>query len=227
MSDRQIQPPPELQGEVAKPKRQLVTWIALVIGVLALLWAGALSVSNHQAAQDAQGQAANSDAQAKDLAAQVKAACQAGTWSGNPAACSQASSIQASPPPAAGSNGATGPVGPAGPPGPQGLRGQDGKAGDRGLDGHDGAVGATGATGAAGTPGKAGATGDPGPAGPKGDTGPQGPQGPPGATGPTGPQGPTGDTGPQGPPPSQFSFDPGTGMVTCTLQPGGTTYVCN
>lgn len=226
MSDRQIQPPPEIQGEVAKPKRQLVTWIALVIGVLALLWAGALSVSNHQAAQDAQGQAANSGNQAKSLADQIQAQCQAHTWSGPPAACVQASSVQQAPAPTPppGAAGAQGPVGPQGPQGPVGATGAKGDTGAAGATGPTGSGGPPGKQGDQGLDGHNGAKGDTGATGPQGPAGPAGPQGDPGPAGPPGAPGPT---GPQGPPPSQFSFDPGTGMITCTLQPGGTTYVCN
>ena len=79
MTDRPIKPPPEIEGEVAKPQRQLITWVALAIGVLALLWAGYLTLSNHFDAQTAQGQATTSDNQAKSLADQIQSQCKAGT----------------------------------------------------------------------------------------------------------------------------------------------------
>lgn len=212
---RLIQPPPEIQGEVAKPKRQIITWLALLIGVLALLWAGYLTLANHQDAQTAQNQATNSDAQAKSLADQVKAQCEAGTWSGNPAACTQASSIQASPPPEPGPAGLQGPQGvpglqgPKGDPGAVGPQGQigaggpPGKTGDQGLDGHDGAQGPQGDKGAAG------------------DTGPAGPQGPQGDQGVQGPAGPKGDTGSLAP----FTFPREDGvLITCTPNNAGTAY---
>jgi hypothetical protein len=206
---RLIQPPPEIQGEVAKPKRQIITWLALLIGVLALLWAGYLTLANHQDAQTAQNQATNSDAQAKSLADQVKAQCEAGTWSGNPAACTQASSIQASPPPEPGPAGLQGPKGQTGDPGAVGPQGQigaggpPGKTGDQGLDGHDGAQGPQGDKGAAG------------------DTGPAGPQGPQGDQGAQGPAGPKGDTGSLAP----FTFPRDDGvLITCTPNNAGTAY---
>lgn len=215
---RLIQPPPEIQGEVAKPKRQIITWLALLIGVLALLWAGYLTLANHQDAQTAQNQATNSDAQAKSLADQVKAQCEAGTWSGNPAACTQASSIQASPPPAPGPAGLQGPQGV---PGLQGPKGQTGDPGAVGPQGQIGAGGPPGKTGDQGLDGHDGAQGPQGDKGAAGDTGPAGPQGPQGDQGAQGPAGPKGDTGSLAP----FTFPRDDGvLITCTPNNAGTAY---
>jgi len=202
VTDLPIIPP---EPEAAKPKRK-ATWFALLLGILALLWAGYLQIQTHKTATDAQGSAASSDNQAKDLASLVQAACAKG---GEQAAslgraCPAANEIQSAPPP--GPEGATGPIGPPGPPGPEGPKGDtgpvglsgtpgppgtpgsDGKAGDRGLDGHDGTQGPQG---------------DPGPQGPRGD------QGEPGASG---------APGTDGAPPASWTWtDPLTGTVyTCT-----------
>lgn len=195
--------PPE---PVTAKSRKLTTWLALLAGVLALLWAGYLQVQTHKTATDAQGSAVTSDNQAKDLASQVQAACAKGGAQAASLgrACQTAGEIQAAPPP--GPEGATGPIGPVGPQGPEGVQGDtgpvglsgvpgapgtpgsDGKAGDRGLDGHDGAQG------------------------PQGEPGPSGPQGEPGASGAPG------TDGTDGAPPAGWTWtDPLTGTVyDCT-----------
>lgn len=214
--NREIQPPPEIHGEVAKPKRQVITWIALAIGLLSLVWAGWLTVTNHQDAQVAQDQASS----ARGLADQVQQACRKGTWTGNPSACSQASAVKQAP-------ATPGEAGPPGPPGPQGNPGPTGPIGPPGD------TGATGATGAGGPPGKQGdqgldghdgATGEPGPEGPQGDPGPTGPTG---ATGAQGPAGPPGPPGPSGPAVAMWSWtDPDGNTYTCHSDDGSTTYTC-
>lgn len=123
-------------------------------------------------------------------------------------------------------------VGPVGPQGPAGLgqRGPQGPAGPHGPEGPPGPQGAIGPRGPFGPVGEAGLMGEQGPKGERGDVGPQGPQGDVGPTGPQGDPGVQGPQGVQGPPPASFTWpDPTVPGVThtCTLQPDGTTYVCN
>lgn len=216
---RQIQPPPEIQGEVARPKRQIITWIALVIGVLALLWAGWLTVSNHKDAQQAQDQAAS----AKDLAAQVQAACRNGTWKGPQSACTQASQVQQAPPP----TGVQGPPGPPGPQGSEGPRGLNGLPGPSGVPGQPGANGVDGKSGASGSDGEKGAQGPVGPTGAQGPAGEPGPKGDPGAQGAPGPSGPQGPQGPAGEMPQTITFSMDGKTYTCTKNGGQNSYLCN
>lgn len=136
--------------------------------------------------------------QALDLAAVLKAACDApgaipAEYTG---ACTKAVQVQREPIP---------PVpGPAGDPGANGLDGRPG------LDGADGAVGIPGPPGPVGPAGPKGepglsVIGPQGPVGPQGPAGQDGAPGTDGADGEPGPQGPPGadgqdgDTGPQGP----------------------------
>lgn len=219
--NRQIQPPPEVQGEVARPKRQLITWIALVIGVLALLWAGWLTISNHRDAQQAQDQAAS----AKDLAAQVQAACRTGTWKGNPSACTQASQVQQAPAP----TGVQGPPGPPGPQGSEGPRGLNGAPGPSGVPGQPGANGVDGKSGASGSDGKNGSQGEVGPTGPQGPPGEKGDKGDTGAKGDKGDSvsGPPGPSGPPGEMPQTITFSMDGQTYTCTKNGGQNSYLCN
>jgi hypothetical protein len=146
----------------------------------------------------------------------------------------------------AGLAGATGPAGPIGPVGPVGPKGDIGPAGPIGPAGADGAVGPVGPVGPQGP------KGDPGPAGPAGAdgaVGPIGPQGLKGDPGPAGPQGPSGvSAGFATANANHIVFDgnpvpvallnlpagnfiisamvtvQGSGLVECTLHPGGPTF---
>lgn len=123
----------------------------------------------------------NTAGQAKSLADQIRAECDAGRLSG--AVCQTAAQVQADPVP--GPRGAPGPagspgaqgipgesiVGPQGPPGPPGRDGEPGGPGPPGEPGRDGSDGAPGSNGSAGEPGPAGPQGEPGPAGPAGKDG--------------------------------------------------------
>lgn len=219
---RQITPPPEIENGVAKPKRPLLIWIALIIGVLGLLWAGYLQVSTHQ-------DLTNSDNAARDLASQVQDECQKGTWKGNPAACSQANQVQAAPTPVA----IPGDQGPPGEPGPQGKEGARGMAGPGGPTGPSGAPGEPGSNGVNGNPGTDGSNGENGAQGEPGPTGPQGPPGPPGANGSDGDPGPAGMNGApgsNGSPPAGWTWTDLTGTHTCTrtnTDDSAPTYGCS
>ena len=221
---RQITPPPEIENGVAKPKRPLLIWIALIIGVLGLLWAGYLQVSTHQ-------DLTNSDNAARDLASQVQDECQKGTWKGNPAACSQANQVQAAPTPVA-IPGDQGPQGPPGEPGPQGKEGARGMAGPGGPTGPSGAPGEPGSNGVNGNPGTDGSNGENGAQGEPGPPGPQGPPGPTGANGKDGLPGQNGNPGSDGSdgkPPAGWSWSDLTGSHACTrsnTDDSAPTYTC-
>src|ERR1051326_43017 len=189
-----------------------MTWVALVIGIVALLWAGYLQVQSHNKAQTAE----QSATAGQDLATEVQAARAQGGEVARKLGklCQQAADVKSNPPPQRGAAGAQGQTGPQG---PQGIQGIPGPQGVQGPAGPAGPVGGTGDTGSAGQNGTQGPKGDPGETGP---AGPAGPQGEPG---------PKGDTGPKGDPPEQFTFPDSTlpGVYhTCTRDSGGTTYTC-
>lgn len=192
------------------PAKKILVWVALLIGVVALVWAGYLQIQNHNKAESATA-TANAG---QDLAAEVQAACARG---GDLAAklgrlCQQAADVKNQPP--AGPAGERGPQGPVGPPGPTGAQGVPGPQGVQGQPGTQGPLGSTGPVGPNGQ------NGTEGPAGPKGDPGPPGPEGPPGSTSTV--------TVSQAPA-EQFTFpdpdEPGYYHV-CTRDTGGTTYTC-
>lgn len=165
---------------VVSRHRSFISWAALALGVLALLWAGYLQLQTRDRADTAQSSAVSSDNQAKDLAAQVQVACAQGgsTAVQLGAACQKAGEIRDQPPPPV-----PGAQGPIGPPGAQGERGASGPVGERGEKGDVGEQGAQGQQGPSGEAGTAGPKGDTGPAGPAGKDGAQGAPGPSGVPG--------------------------------------------
>lgn len=184
-------------------RKRVLNWLALVLGILALLWAGHLQLKTNDAAEQARQSEIAKGAQAQSLADQVRAACDRGGDVARQlgAACQKAADVKATPAPQAGPQGPQGPMGPEGPPGDT-VTGPQGVPGDPGQDGRIGDTGATGSTG------KDGAQG------PKGDTGPAGPPGPAGADGAPGPQGPPGEPGQS---PSSWTFTDSLGVThTCT-----------
>lgn len=198
------------------PAKKTMTWVALVLGVLALVWAGYLQVQNHKKAETA----TQSATAGQDLATQVQAACAQG---GDVARklgpiCQKAADVKANPAP-----GPTGDVGPQGPQGDQGPPGVPGVQGPKGDTGVSGAAGETGVSGPGGDTGATGPTGDTGSQGPKGDTGAQGDQGD---------QGPAGTRGSDGAPPAGWTWtDPVTGITySCTrsnTDDAAPTYNCS
>lgn len=174
-----------------KPRRVLV-WVAVVIGILALLWAGWLQVKVSTKADNTQSALTAKDNQAQTLADAVSAACRSGGTAASilGQACPQAAKIQNNPSP-------PGERGPQGVPGVQGVPGAQGVPGVQGVPG---AVGSQGTPGTTGVPGANGLNGSQGVQGPKGDAG---------ATGAPGPSGPKGDPGTNG----------ANGTVTAAPQP--------
>lgn len=166
-----------------KSSKKVLTWLALLAGILALLWAGYLQVQSQKTVTDTQGQLSSKDDQAQTLADQVQAACAKGgaTAQALGAACTKASEIKDSPAPAI-----AGPTGPVGPEGPQGVAGATGNKGEPGDQGIPGTVGTPGIDGKAGSDGQAGAPGKDGENGAQGEVGPAGPEGPPGTDGEAG-----------------------------------------
>jgi hypothetical protein len=171
----------------AKQRRTLV-WVAVCIGVLALLWAGYLQVKVSTQKNDA-------TSQVQSLADRVADACRQGgkTAEDLGLACPQATEIKNQPPPPAA--------------GPKGDRGDPGKTGEPGAP----------APVVPGPPGPTGPGGEPGAPGKDGERGPEGPAGPKGATGDTGAKGDTGPTGPGGEPgPTVYVTSIELDMTTCT-----------
>src|ERR1044072_4534413 len=204
--------------------------IAILLGVVYLVGRTIWSASDADTAttdkEQAQGQAAAAQGQARSLADQVAEACAKGgdTAKELGSACSRATSIQRTVPvPVPGPAGPQGGQGPAGtsgvpgPAGPQGNPGVPGPAGVPGAEGPKGSNGEPGTTGAAGQNGQDGATG---PAGPQGETGP------PGATGERGP------AGADGQPPLSWPYaEVLGGEDTCSrtspFDPSNPTYACS
>lgn len=197
-----IEPPIEGSRTDLNSKK-IVNWVALVLGVLALLWAGHLQIRANDATEAARTAEAVQGAQAQSLADQVRAACERGGEVARQlgAACQKAADVKATPAPIEGPPGVPGPSGPPGPEGPKG----DTVTGPQGAPGAPGANGQSGNTGAAGRDGQDGAEG------PQGEPGPAGPEGPQGVPGPAGPQGPPGES------PSSWTFQDNLGQThTCT-----------
>lgn len=157
------------------PAKKIMTWVALLIGVVALVWAGYLQVQNHVKAETAQ----QSATAGQTLADQVKAACAKGGEVARQlgAACQQAADVKANPPAQPGATGSQGVPGEQGPQGVQGIAGTQGLQGQPGTTGPVGDTGQPGSTGESGTQGPKGDTGEPGPGGPAGQPGEQGSKG--------------------------------------------------
>jgi hypothetical protein len=160
-------------------QRRTLTWVAVAIGVLALLWAGYLQVKVSSEKDGA-------TTQAQSLADRVTEACRQGgkTAEDLGPACPQATKIQNDPtPPAAGPQGERGdpglkgepgepaPIvpGPPGPVGPKGDKGDPGQNGERGPGGEPGTSGPQGEPGDQGQKGDKGEKGDPGEGGQPGE----------------------------------------------------------
>lgn len=198
--------PPQDPADIRS--RKVLNWIALVFGIVALVWAAHLQITTRDDADTAEGNLAAKDSQAQSLADQVRTACERGGEVARSlgAACQAAADVKNSPAP--GPSGPIGETGPMGPPGPEGPVGPTGPSGPRGADG------ITGPDGLDGTDGKDGETGPQGPVGPVGPAGAEGPAGPPGPQGEPGVQGPKGDNGDL---PNTYTYSDPLGTVhTCT-----------
>lgn len=203
----------------------LVLMVIVAVSTIRLAFYGDQQKTEKQVAQA--GQAAE-QADKKDLASEVDAACKAGgavaknlTQRG---LCGKATEIIRE-----------GPVGPTGPQGVQGIRGPQGPAGPAGPQGPPGPQGKPGTNGV--TPACwfdaskcVGPNGAAGKDGSDGADGIDGAQGPPGPEGPAGPQGPAGTDGADGK--DGAKGDPGYPFTFAFVVPGalpndpGTTYSC-
>lgn len=156
-------------------QRRTLTWVAVLIGVLALLWAGYLQVKVSSEKDGATNQA-------QSLADRVTEACRQGgkTAEDLGPACPQATKIQNEPPPPAA--------------GPKGEKGDPGRNGEPGSPAPV-VPGPTGPQGPGGEPGQGGPVGERGPEGPGGPVGPKGDPGQPGAKGEKGDPGEGGEPG--------------------------------